>query len=77
VAAFADPDIWFNGFAQLESAGTSVAAENGRVTVHMEGQRRYALYLNNSGQEAASVNLRFYANGQLVYEDDLVFGEDN
>jgi hypothetical protein len=77
VAAFADPDIWFNGFAQLESAGTSVAAENGRVTVHMEGQRRYALYLNNSGQEAASVNLRFYANGQLVHEGDLVFGEGN
>jgi len=43
----------------------------------MEGQRRYALYLNNSGQEDASVNLRFYANGQLVHEDDLVFGEVN
>jgi len=77
VAAFADPDIWFNGFAQLESAGTSVAAENGRVTLHMEGQRRYALYLNNTSQGAATVNLRFYANGQLVHEDDLVFGEDN
>ena len=77
VAAFADPDIWFNGFAQLESTGTSVAAENGQVTVHMEGQRRYALYLHNSGQEAASITLRFYANGQLVHEDDLVFGDEN
>jgi hypothetical protein len=77
VAAFTDPDIWFNGFAQLESTGTSVAAENGQVTVHMEGQRRYALYLHNSGQEAASVSLHFYANGQLVHEDNLVFGKDN
>jgi hypothetical protein len=77
VAAFTDPDIWFNGFAQLESSGTSVAAENGRVTLHMEGQRRYALYLHNTSQGAATVNLRFYANGQLVHEDDLVFGEVN
>jgi len=75
VTAFTDPDIWFNGFAQLESSGTSVAAENGRVTLHMEGQRRYALYLHNMSQGAATVNLRFYANGQLVHEDDLVFGE--
>lgn len=75
VAVFADPDIWFNGFAQLESTGTSVAAESGRVTVHMEGQRRYALYLHNASKEAATVNLQFYADGQLVYEDELKFGK--
>jgi hypothetical protein len=77
VAAFSDPDIWFNGFAQLESSGTSVAADNGRVTLHMEGQRRYALYLHDTGDGTATVNLRFYANGKLVHEGDLVFGDDN
>jgi hypothetical protein len=77
VAAFSDPDIWFNGFAQLESSGTSVAAESGQVTLRMEGQRRYALYLHNTRRGAATVNLRFYSDGQLVYEDDLVFEDTN
>jgi len=77
VAAFADPDIWFNGFAQLESSGTSVTADNGRVTLHMDGQRRYALYLHDAGEGTSTVNLRFYANGQLVHEGELVFGDEN
>lgn len=77
VAAFSDPDIWFNGFAQLESSGTSVAAESGQVTLRMEGQRRYALYLHNTGRGAATINLRFYSDGQLVFEDDLVLGDTN
>ena len=50
VATFDDRDIWFNGFAQLESQGTSVASARGSVTVRMEGQRRYAVYLHNASQ---------------------------
>ncbi len=77
VAQFDDRNIWFNGFAQLESAGTSVAAQNGKVTVRMEGQGRYAVYLHYSGRDAATVSLSFFASGQLLHEGDLVLSEKN
>lgn len=77
VATFNDRDIWFNGFAQLESQGTSVAAGTGSVTVRMEGQRRYAVYLHNASQDAATVNLRFVAAGETLHEGQLSFGERN
>ena len=75
VAGFANPDIWFNGFAQLESEGTSVAAETGQVTLRMDGQRRYAVYLRNPSRTAATIKLSFYTNGTLLHEDELTFGE--
>ena len=53
VAGYSDKSIWFNGFAQLESTGTSIAAETGAVTVRMDGKRRYAVYLNNPGMRPA------------------------
>jgi len=71
VASFADRDVWFNGFAQLESSGTTIAADEGSVTISMEGQRRYALYLNNNGSSAATISLRFYVDGALIHEDEL------
>ena len=77
VAGFADRDIWFNGFAQLESDGTTIAAEVGQVTLRMEGQRRYAVYLHNASHSAAIINLRFYAGGTLIYEDELRFSDTN
>ena len=75
VAAFDDPDIWFNGFAQLEGDGTRVAVETGRVTLTMEGQRRYAVYLHNASRSSAIISLRFYSSGDLVFEQALTFGE--
>jgi hypothetical protein len=77
VAKFDDRDVWFNGFAQLESAGTSVIAQSGQVTVRMEGQRRYAVYLHNTGRRAAIVRLSFYASGQLLHEGELILREMN
>lgn len=77
VADFNDLDIWFNGFAQLESNGTSIAAETGQVTVRMEGQRRYAVYLYNTGQGATTISLRFYSGGTLIHEDELIFEDTN
>lgn len=77
VADIDDPDIWFTGFAQLESEGTSIAAETGRVTVRMTGQRRYAVYLYNTSQAAATISLRFYSGGTLIHEDELIFGDTN
>jgi len=73
VTVFADRDIWFNGFAQLESNGTTIAAESGQVTVRMAGQRRYAVYLHKSGHRAATINLRFYSGETLIHEDALNF----
>jgi hypothetical protein len=77
VAQFGDRDIWFNGFAQLESAGTSIAAETGRVTIQMEGQRRYAVYLHYTGRNAATVNLQFFSAGKLLHEGEMSFKKSN
>ena len=77
VAGFSDPDIWFNGFAQLESAGTSISAETGRVTLRMDGQGRYAVYLYNTSQDGASVKLQFYSSGIMIHEAELSFGEED
>ena len=77
IAAFADPDVWFNGFAQLESDGTRVAAETGRVSLQMSGKRRYAMYLHNASRSAATVKLQFFAGDRLILEDDLTFRSTN
>jgi hypothetical protein len=74
-AGYSDKSIWFNGFAQLESSGTSVAAESGAVTLQMDGKRRYAVYLNNPGQRPATINLRFMAGGEVIHEAQLNYGE--
>lgn len=70
-AGYSDPSIWFNGFAQLESSGTSVSAETGRVTLGMQGKRRYAVYLYNEGGRETTVNLQFKADGEIVHEASL------
>lgn len=77
VADFDDREIWFNGFAQLASEGTSIAAETGQVTVRMAGQRRYAVYLYNGSQGGTTIGLRFYSGGTLIHEDELVFQDKN
>ena len=75
VAAYSDKTIWFNGFAQLESSGTSIAAETGAVTLNMDGTRRYAVYLNNPGMRPATIDLRFMADDQVIHEAKLSFSE--
>jgi hypothetical protein len=73
VADFADADVWFNGFAQLENPGTQVAVAAGRVTLQMQGSRRYAVYLHNASREAAVVRLKFFADGELIHDDEIRF----
>ena len=73
-AGFSDKNVWFNGFAQLESSGTSVSAEPGKVTLHMDGRRRYALFLNNSGGREMNIDLRFMAAGEVIHEAQLSLG---
>lgn len=75
LAGYSDRSIWFNGFAQLESSGTSVAAQTGSVTLQMDGKRRYALYLNNPGQRPTTINLQFSASGEVIHEAQLNYGE--
>ena len=70
-ADYSNPSIWFNGFAQLESTGTTVSAENGRITLGMQGKRRYAVYLHNEGGRETTLNLRFRSDGDLVHETSL------
>lgn len=70
-ADYSDRTIWFNGFAQLESDGTTVSAETGRIRLGMEGKRRYAVYLHNEGDRETTVTLRFLAGGELIHEASL------
>jgi hypothetical protein len=72
-ADYADRTIWFNGFAQLESSGTTVSAKSGSVTLGMEGKRRYAVYLQNGGGRSVTVNLRFVTGGEVVHEASLKY----
>jgi hypothetical protein len=70
-ADYSDRSIWFNGFAQLESEGTTISAETGRIRLGMEGKRRYAVYLHNQDGRGTTVNLRFLADGKVVHEASL------
>ena len=74
LAGYSDKSIWFNGFAQLESSGTTVAAQDGSVTLQMDGKRRYAVYLNNPGERPATINLQFMAGGTVIHEAQLDYG---
>ena len=76
VATYDDKSVWFNGFAQLESTGTSVSADDGRITVQVEGKRRYVVYLHNSESHNLSINLEFLANGEAVHEAILEYRRD-
>lgn len=70
-ANYIDPSIWFNGFAQLESSGTTISAGTGRVTLRMDGKRRYAVYLHNEGSRDITINLQFFSAGRVVHKASL------
>ena len=72
-AQYTDRTIWFNGFAQLESEGTTVSSEIGLVRLGMEGKRRYAVYLHNPGGRKTTVSLRFMAAGEVVHQSTLKY----
>ena len=74
IAKYSDQTIWFNGFAQLESSGTSVAAEVGTVRLEMDGKRRLAIFLNNPHKRPATIQLQFVASGEVIHEANLDFG---
>jgi hypothetical protein len=73
IARYSDQTIWFNGFAQLESSGTTVAAESGMVRLAMSGKRRYAVFLNNPGNRPAVIEMQFLAQGEVIHEASLEF----
>ena len=75
VASYSDQSVWFNGFEQLESPGASIAAESGRITMKIDGKRRYALYLHNAGDRNVSINLRFMSDGEVVYDTDIQYAQ--
>ena len=76
VATFDDKTVWFNGFAQLESTGTSVSADDGQIKVQVEGKRRYAVYLHNSESHNLLINIEFLSNGEAVHEAILEYQAD-
>lgn len=77
-AEYTDKTIWFNGFAQLESSGTTVSAETGRILLGMEeGKRRYAVYLHNINGRETTVSLRFTADGEVIHQAKLDYAPAN
>ncbi len=73
VASYEDKTVWFNGFAQLESTGTSISAEGNQIRIRVDGKRRYAVYLHNSRSRNLSINLQFFANGEPVHQAVLEY----
>jgi hypothetical protein len=75
VASYDDKSVWFNGFAQLESTGTSISADGGQIRIQVDGKRRYAVYLHNAGSHKLSINLEFFSNGEPVHEAVLEYDQ--
>lgn len=75
VASYSDQSVWFNGFAQLESPGASISAESGRITMQVDGKRRYALFLRNAGDREIEINLQFKSGGDVVYDVDVTYAQ--
>jgi hypothetical protein len=73
IADYTDKTIWFNGFAQLESSGTSMSAEAGHIELVMEGKRRYAVFLHNEGGRDTEIALKFMDGDEVVYTSTLSF----
>jgi hypothetical protein len=76
VAEFSDHDLWFKGFAQLESDNARILADEGVVRMHIQGRNRYALYLQHTNDIDTPVNFRFYAAGNLIHEAQLVISTE-
>lgn len=68
VATYNDRAVWFKGFAQLESAGTSVSTDGSNINIQVDGKRRYAVYLQNPERHNLAINLTFFSDGALVHE---------
>ncbi len=76
VASYSDQTVWFNGFAQLESPGASISAESGRVTMQIDGKRRYALFLHNASDREIAINLQFKSGEDVVYDTDVTYAQN-
>ena len=76
VASYEDKTVWFNGFAQLESTGTSISAESNQIRIQVDGKRRYAVFLHNSRSRNLSINLQFFANGEPVHQAVLEYEQN-
>ncbi len=73
IASYDDKTVWFNGFAQLESTGTSISADGGKIRIQVDGKRRYAVYLHNAGSRKLSIKLQFFSNGEPVHTTVLEY----
>ena len=72
-ANYTDKTIWFNGFAQLESTGTTVSVETGQILLGVNGKRRYAVYLQNQGNRETTVDLQFLSGGEILHQTSLEY----
>ena len=76
VAEFSNHELWFKGFAQLESDDARILSDEGRVNMHIQGRNRYALYLQHTSKVDSTVSFKFYSAGNLIHQADLIIGEE-
>jgi hypothetical protein len=77
IAEFSGHELWFKGFAQLESDDTRIIADEGMVRMHIQGRNRYALYLQHTNDIDTTVTFKFYSAGNLIHEDSLIIGNEH
>ena len=77
IAEFSSHDLWFKGFAQLESDDTRIIADDGMVRMHIQGRNRYALYLQHTNDIDTTVSFKFFSAGNLIHQASLIIGNEH
>jgi hypothetical protein len=77
VTSFDQSEIGFSGVAQLEDGPTSVSADEQSVSIMNEGEQQFAIFLNNTGDSQAEIELKFFVDGKLIHQDGLSYLEAN
>jgi len=75
VASFEESDAQFSGIAQLKNGPTSVTSDGQRISLINQGKQQYAVFLDNTGDAAANIELTFFVDGKLIHQDGLSYLE--
>lgn len=73
VASFEESDAQFSGIAQLKNGPTSVTSDGQSISLINKGKQQYAVFLDNTGNATANIELMFFVDGKLIHQDGLSF----
>jgi hypothetical protein len=71
VTRYRGEEAAFNGFAHIGDSNTRAVAEGRRVSLTVEGHRRYAIFLSRPETEPGEVEIDFYAGDELLQRGSL------